>query len=71
MTANNTYTGNTTVSAGTLSLASTGSLLLDVNDATNSVMTVAPGAELDLFGTIKLDVGDVLGSSESWMLVWR
>jgi fibronectin-binding autotransporter adhesin len=65
----NTYTGNTTVSAGTLALASAGSLVLTVEDAQNSFISVASGAKLDIFGTIKLDIGDVMPLSESWTLV--
>jgi autotransporter-associated beta strand protein len=69
LSAANTYSGSTTVSAGTLSLAGAGSLVLDVNDDTNSVISVASGAKLDIYGMIKLDVGDVTASSESWTLV--
>jgi fibronectin-binding autotransporter adhesin len=67
--AGNTYGGDTTVSAGRLNLDRTGSLVLDVNDAANSRIGVASGGELDLFGTIKLDVSDVMASSKSWTLV--
>jgi len=65
----NTYTGNTTVSAGTLTLPSAGSLVLAVEDAENSRITVASGAKLDLYGMIKLGIGNVTASSESWTLV--
>ena len=67
--ANNTYTGNTIVSEGTLLLDEAGSLMLDVNDATNSLMTVAVDARLDLFGTVRLDVDSITVSSGSWTLI--
>ncbi|MEN6449539.1 MAG: autotransporter-associated beta strand repeat-containing protein [Thermoguttaceae bacterium] len=69
LAAANTYTGDTTVGAGTLTLANSGSLLLDVNNATNSLITVASGAKLDLFGTIRVDTGDITISSGNWTLV--
>ena len=69
LAAANTYTGNTNVSAGTLTLTGTGSLLLDINDSENSFITVAPGAKLDLLGTLKLDITGVTASSENWLLV--
>ena len=64
-----TYTGDTTISAGTLSLASSGSLVLDVNDATNGLISVAFATKLDLFGTIKLDIDDVTAYAGNWTLV--
>jgi autotransporter-associated beta strand protein len=65
----NTYAGNTTVSAGTLTLASAGSLVLTVREAINSSVAVTSGAKLDLFGTIKLDIDDITASAEGWTLV--
>lgn len=69
LSAANTYTGDTTVSGGTLSLASTGSLLLNISDGQNSLLSVESDAKLDLYGAMKLDVGDVTGSSGAWELV--
>ena len=71
LAADNTYTGLTTVSAGTLTLASTGSLLLAIEASPNckNLITVSPQAALDLFGTIKVDIGDITASSESWTLI--
>ena len=46
-----------------------GSLVVAVEDAENSSIMVSSRAELDLFGTIKLDIGDILASSESWKLI--
>jgi autotransporter-associated beta strand protein len=69
LTASNIYTGNTVVSSGTLVLADIGSLSLDVNNTTNSLITVASDARLDLFGTIRLDISDVTVSSGSWILI--
>jgi fibronectin-binding autotransporter adhesin len=65
----NTYTGNTTVGTGTLTLDSVGSLVLDVHNAANSLVTIAAGAEFDLFGTVKLDISDVTASSGEWTLI--
>jgi autotransporter-associated beta strand protein len=69
LSAANTYRGDTLVLRGTLVLANTGALVLDVNDDANSQISVASGAELDIYGTIKLDIDDVTASSGSWMLV--
>ena len=69
LSAANTYTGNTTVSGGTLALGSSSSLLLDINNSINSLLYVAAGAKLDLFGMIKLDTSDVTTSMDSWTLV--
>jgi len=62
----NTYTGNTTVSAGTLTLANMGSLLMDINDG-GSNQLLGDGA-LNLDGALKLDVDGVTGPG-SWLLV--
>ena len=69
LSAANAYAGNTTVSAGTLLLSTIGSLLADVNDGHNSLFSVAPGARLDLYGALKLDLDDVSAFSGSWALV--
>jgi autotransporter-associated beta strand protein len=62
----NTYTGNTTVSAGTLTLANTGSLLLDVNPLSNTQL-LGTGT-LNLNGTLRLDVTDITDAG-AWTLV--
>jgi T5SS/PEP-CTERM-associated repeat protein/autotransporter-associated beta strand protein len=69
LAAANTYTGDTAISAGTLTLDTGGSLVLDVNNAESSIMTVAAGAELDLLGTVRLDVGDVTAFTRNWTLI--
>ncbi len=62
----NTYTGNTTVSGGTLTLADTGSLLMDIDDG-GSTQLLGTGS-LILDGLLNLDVDDVTGFG-SWLLV--
>ncbi|HBO45695.1 MAG TPA: hypothetical protein DD670_17565 [Planctomycetaceae bacterium] len=54
----NTYTGDTTVSAGSLALASTGALLLDINSGGDSTSILGAGA-IALDGTLVFDVKDV------------
>jgi fibronectin-binding autotransporter adhesin len=65
----NSYTGNTNVSAGTLTLARAGSLVMAVENADNSLISVASAAKLDLYGMIKLDIGSVTVPSATWTLL--
>ena len=53
---NNTYSGNTIVSAGTLTLADSGSILLDINDGSNSA--ILGTGTINLNGILVLDVAD-------------
>lgn len=69
LTGADTYTGNTTITAGTLTLGDAGSLVMDIHDLTNTLITVASGKKLDLFGTINLDLDDVAATSGLWTLV--
>jgi fibronectin-binding autotransporter adhesin len=64
----NTYGGVTTVNAGTLTVSSTGSVLMDVNPSGPFSQFLGTGT-LNLNGLMKLDIADVTGSSGSWMLV--
>jgi autotransporter-associated beta strand protein len=63
----NSYTGNTTVSAGTLVLADTGGLTFVVTDAANNKIT-GPGAAT-LNGSITIDTTAVTVPVGSWNLV--
>ncbi|MBN2022454.1 MAG: autotransporter-associated beta strand repeat-containing protein [Pirellulales bacterium] len=54
----NTYTGDTTISVGSLALASSGSLLLDINGSGVSTSILGAGA-IDLGGRLVFDVTDV------------
>lgn len=64
----NTYIGNTTVEAGTLALASTGSLLMDINVASNSKILGSGAANLD--GRLRFDVSDIPALTEgAWQIV--
>ena len=63
----NTYNGNTTISAGTLAVSSTGSLLFDVADA-SSTQILGTGA-LTFDGTLKLNLSGVTVGSGSWSLI--
>ena len=67
LTGSNTYTGATTINAGTLLLDSPGSIMMDVNDSGDYTQILGTGA-LTLNGTMKLDVADVTGAG-SWSLV--
>lgn len=62
----NTYTGNTTVEAGTLALASTGSLLMDINPASNTRILGAGAVTLD--GRLRFDVSDI-PEAGTWQIV--
>jgi autotransporter-associated beta strand protein len=69
LTAPNSYSGDTMVSAGTLTLASSSALVLAIEEGDNTLIGVASGAKLNLLGGVKLDVRDIVASSESWTLV--
>jgi autotransporter-associated beta strand protein len=62
----NTYSGNTTVSEGTLELKDGGSLLMDINDG--SWTRLLGTGTLNLKGRLNLDVDDVTASGP-WDLV--
>ena len=67
----NTYTGDTTVQAGNLTLSSTGSLLMDINTAGPStrILGTAGGSEtLSLNGTLVIDARGVTADG-TWQLV--
>ena len=68
LTAANNYKGDTAVSTGTLTLASTASLLLWIDGDENSLISVASNAKLDLYGTVRLEIGNVTALSENWSL---
>ncbi len=63
----NTYTGTTTVNAGTFVLASGGSLSFVITDTTNNKITGAGTANLN--GTFNLNTSAVTVTSGSWTLV--
>jgi len=65
LNAANTYTGDTTVNAGTSTL--NGSLLMDINSTGDFTQLLGTGT-VDLNGALRLDVADVTGSG-SWLLV--
>ena len=69
LSAINTYTGDTTVSAGLLVLASTGSILLDINNSTEEYSQLLGTGSLDLEGTLKLNLTGVTVNSDLWQLV--
>jgi autotransporter-associated beta strand protein len=62
----NTYTGNTTINAGGLTLASTGSMLFRITDISNSEILGTGTGAFD--GTFKLDLSGVTASN-TWTLV--
>jgi len=64
----NTYSGATTVSAGVLTLANGGSLLMDINDGSGTQIT-RTGGTLNLNGRLNLDVDDFTGSRSTRNLV--
>jgi len=64
---NNTYTGNTSVNAGTLVLAATGSLKFVVTDSSNSRLT-GSGAVI-LNGTFNIDTSAVTAGNRTCTLV--
>lgn len=68
----NTYSGVTNVYSNQITLASTGSLLMDINSSgaySYLTSTASSPRALKLDGTLKLDVADVTGNSGSWLLV--
>ena len=70
LTGANTYTGNTTITKGTFKLDTPGSMVLDVNDASNtSISVAATNGSLDVFGTFKLDLSDVDLTTGTWNMV--
>lgn len=64
----NTYTGDTTIKAGKLTLASTGSMLMDINASGNNTKFIGEGGSLVLDGVLKLDVVDA-GTEGTWDLI--
>ena len=58
LTGLNTYTGNTTVSAGTLELLNDSSMLIDINTEGNSTQFLGTGT-LAIDGTFAFDISDV------------
>jgi autotransporter-associated beta strand protein len=64
---NNTYTGDTTVDAGTLVLANGGSMSFAITDTTNNKITGAGTSTLN--GTFNLNTSAVTATSGSWTLV--
>jgi autotransporter-associated beta strand protein len=63
----NTFTGNTTVAAGTFELATSGSLSFVITDTTNNRITGAGTANLN--GSFNLNTSAVTVTSGSWTLV--
>jgi autotransporter-associated beta strand protein len=64
----NTYTGDTTVSAGTLLLVAGGEQRFLIEDGNASNQILGTGI-LDLNGTLRLDISSVTASSGTWNLV--
>jgi autotransporter-associated beta strand protein len=70
LSAANTYTGSTTVDAGTLEITNTGGLrfIPTTNGVTNSVSTIGTGT-LSFLGTVSLDLGAaVAAGGNTWNL---
>ena len=65
LNANNTYTGNTTVSSGTLNVSGTGDLYGAGNSSTATVR-VGSGATLNISSTANNAIG--FGSGETWIV---
>ena len=63
----NTYTGNTSVSAGTLALADNAGLMFVITDLSNNKITGAGAATLD--GDFTIDTAAVTTTSGTWILV--
>lgn len=67
----NTYSGVTNAMSS-IKLASAGSMLMDINaggDCSYFTSTSSSLRQLKLDGTLKFDVADVTGDSDSWLLV--
>jgi autotransporter-associated beta strand protein len=64
----NTYTGDTTVNAGTLALASTGELMFLVRNGNVANRILGTGA-VTLDGTLRLNVSNVTDTVGTWNLV--
>ena len=64
-----TYTGATTVSAGTLLLDNNSSALMHINPTGAPTEQFLGTGTLMLDGTLKLDLSAITGTSGSWMLV--
>jgi fibronectin-binding autotransporter adhesin len=63
----NTYTGDTTVSGGTLELASSGSLQFSVTDAVSNKITGTGNLVLD--GELAIDTSAVTVANGTWVLI--
>jgi len=68
LSAANTYTGNTTVSEGTLNLASTGELRFKIQNA-NASNQLLGGSTVNLDGLFRLDVSALTDTTGTWNLV--
>jgi autotransporter-associated beta strand protein len=67
LSGNNTYTGNTTVDAGSLVLANGGSMSFAITDTTNNKITGAGTATLN--GSFNINTTAVTNTSGTWTLV--
>ena len=63
----NTYTGNTTVSGGTLALATNAGLMFAITDATSNKVTGSGAATFD--GVFTIDTSALTATSGTWTLV--
>lgn len=64
----NTYTGNTTVTAGTLLLTSTGEMRFRIQDSNVSNGILGVGS-VNLDGTLRLDITGLMDTTGTWTLV--
>lgn len=64
----NTYTGNTTVEAGTLALADTGELRFVIQDA-NVANQIGGAGAVDLNGLLLLDIASLTDTKGTWNLI--
>ncbi len=67
LTASNTFSGTTTINAGTLSLASGGALKFIISDASNNLITGSGAVTLD--GSLNIDTSAVTATTGAWTLV--
>ena len=65
----NTYTGDTTVSAGSLVLASGGSTLMNINNSSAPYSQFLGNGSIDLEGMLDLNLTAVTSSTDRWQLV--